>query len=126
MAENLTHYTAAKGNLIELVICNDDAMAAGAVAALQAQGYNLPRGGSIPVFGFGSTEDAQALMAEGALAGTVSADAASLGDALFTVMETVCGKHTIPHAIAALSTDDRFFLTADSLAKVYLIYSPIS
>ena len=51
MDTNFITYNEASGNMIELVICNNDGMAQGAIASLQAQNYNLPGQHVVPVFG---------------------------------------------------------------------------
>lgn len=74
METNLSLYREKEDNMIELVLCGSDAMAEGAVAALQAAGYNTGEEGAktIPVFGIGAAPDGKALLEAGALAGTVS------------------------------------------------------
>ena len=83
MTTALASYNAANGNMIELVICNNDAMAEGAISALNAAGYN--KGGesaTIPVFGVDATEAAKALVKEGKMTGTVMQNADGMADAL--------------------------------------------
>ncbi len=41
MATILPEYSEANGNMVELIICNNDGMAEGAISALQGAGYNL-------------------------------------------------------------------------------------
>ena len=41
MTTILSEYTEANNNMVELVICNNDGMAEGAISALQTAGYNL-------------------------------------------------------------------------------------
>jgi len=63
MTTALASHNATNKNMIELVICNNDAMAEGAISALNAAGYN--KGGespAIPVFGVDATEAAKALI----------------------------------------------------------------
>lgn len=58
----LAQYNEANGNMVELVICNNDDMALGAINALVNAGYNLPGGEGctvIPVFGVDATEAAR-------------------------------------------------------------------
>lgn len=51
--------------MIELVICNNDGMAEGAVTALNTAGYNLgSESKSIPVFGVDATDAAKSLIAD--------------------------------------------------------------
>jgi methyl-galactoside transport system substrate-binding protein len=83
MTTALASHSTANRNMIELVICNNDGMAEGAISALKTAGYN--NGGSsvsIPVFGVDATEAAKSLIREGAMTGTVRQDAAGMADAL--------------------------------------------
>ena len=83
MTTALASHSTANNNMIELVICNNDSMAEGAISALKTAGYN--NGGSsvsIPVFGVDATEAAKTLIREGAMAGTVEQDAKGMADAL--------------------------------------------
>ena len=96
-----------------------------AVEALQDAGFNLPHTCTIPVFGFGNTPDVQNLLSTDAITGTVRTDNTAITDALFTVLQTVCGKHTIAHAIAALSSDSRFYVTEDCLSRLCLTCYPV-
>lgn len=77
MENDLDHYGEDKGTMIEVVIANSDAMAEGAIRALQAHGYNTGEEGSttIPVFGVDATEEGKALIAQGVMTGTVAQDA---------------------------------------------------
>ncbi|MBE6702446.1 MAG: galactose ABC transporter substrate-binding protein [Ruminococcaceae bacterium] len=79
----LASYNAANGNMIELVICNNDSMAEGAISALDAAGFN--KGGSsptIPVFGVDATEAAKTLIKDGKMVGTIQQDAAGMSSTL--------------------------------------------
>ena len=76
MQTNLSQYSEANGNMIELIICNNDNMAEGCIAALQAAGYNNGEGTTtIPVFGVDATDSAKALIAAGNMTGTIKQDA---------------------------------------------------
>ena len=66
METNFVTYNEANGNMIELVICNNDGMAEGVVSSLQGKGYNKDGGHVVPVFGVDATENAKTLIAEGA------------------------------------------------------------
>ncbi len=76
MATLLTQYNDENGNMVELVIANNDGMAEGAISALQTIGYNLAgEEMMIPVFGVDATDAAKALIADGIMAGTIKQDA---------------------------------------------------
>ncbi len=82
MSANLEEYGVPRGNMIELVICNNDNMAEGAIAALNEYGYNTGMEGSvtIPVFGVDATEYARQLIASGRMTGTIVQDAGKMAE----------------------------------------------
>ncbi len=84
MSTFLSQYSEANGNMIELVIANNDGMAEGAISALNTAGYNTGEEGSvvIPVFGVDATESAQQLIADGKMTGTIKQDAAGMAEAV--------------------------------------------
>ena len=83
MTTALASYNSANKNMIELVICNNDSMAEGAISALNTAGYNKGDGVSptIPVFGVDATESAKNLIKGKKMAGTVQQDASGMADA---------------------------------------------
>ena len=83
MTTALASHNTASNNMIELVICNNDAMAEGAISALNAAGFNKGEGSpTIPVFGVDATEAAKALIKDGKMAGTITQDANGMAAAL--------------------------------------------
>ena len=78
----LSGYSEAGGNMVELVIANNDEMALGAVAALAEAGYNKQGGKVIPVFGVDATDAAVAKIRDGAMAGTVKQDGAGMAETI--------------------------------------------
>ena len=82
----LSGYSEKNGNMIELVIANNDEMALGAIAALEEAGYNKSGGRTIPVFGIDATEAARAKIAEGKMAGTVRQDGAGMAAAMMQIV----------------------------------------
>ncbi|MBP5280378.1 MAG: substrate-binding domain-containing protein [Erysipelotrichaceae bacterium] len=69
-------YNEANGNMVELVIANNDEMALGAIQSLQNHGYNNGEGTTvIPVFGVDATDSARAAIDAGTMTGTVKQDA---------------------------------------------------
>ncbi len=82
MTTALASYNEANGNMIELVICNNDGMAEGAITALNTAGYNTGSGKTIPVFGVDATDAAKNLIASNKMAGTVKQDAEGMARAL--------------------------------------------
>jgi methyl-galactoside transport system substrate-binding protein len=81
------------GDKIEVVIANNDAMAIGAVKALQKYGYNMGnKAKTIHIFGIGGVPEAQELIKKGFMAGTVLQNPRELADALYAVgMNLVSG-----------------------------------
>ena len=89
MKTNLSQYSEANGNMIELVICNNDGMAEGAVTALQDAGYNKEGATVIPVFGVDATDAAKALIAQGAMIGTIKQDAEGMAACIADLVNNV-------------------------------------
>lgn len=74
------------GNKIEVIIANNDAMAQGAVLALQENGYNdgdIKK--TIPIVGVDATKEAQELIKKGFMTGSVLQDSSEMAEALYTV-----------------------------------------
>ncbi|MBQ9326361.1 MAG: galactose ABC transporter substrate-binding protein [Clostridia bacterium] len=80
----LAQYNEANGNMVELVICNNDDMAIGAINALTQAGYNTGDEGAkvIPVFGVDAVDAAKELIGEGRMTGTVLQDAVGMANAV--------------------------------------------
>ena len=126
MQTNLSQYNEANGNMIELVICNNDNMAEGAIAALQAAGYNNGEGTTtIPVFGVDATESAKALIANGYMTGTVEQSATGMANALLGMVQNLSSGSSMDDAVAAVvATDaDLYSVAADIPNKLYVAYS---
>ena len=72
MVSLLGSYNEGNKNMVEVVICNNDGMAEGAIAALQNVGYNNGEGTTIiPVFGVDATDSAKALIKAGNMTGSI-------------------------------------------------------
>ena len=86
MTTILAQYNMDAGNMVELVIANNDEMALGAMQALQQAGYNNGEGTTtIPVFGVDATADAVAAIDAGTMAGTIKQDAEGMAEAIATI-----------------------------------------
>lgn len=85
----LSQYSEANGNMVELVIANNDEMAIGAITALQNAGYNAEGGEGtvIPVFGVDATDAAKAAIQAGTMTGTIKQDADGMADAIAVISE---------------------------------------
>jgi len=123
MDTNFVSYNEAAGNMIELVICNNDGMAEGVIASLQEKGYNVAGAHVVPVFGVDATDNAKALIADGAMTGTVKQDAEGMAAAIAQTVVAVAGGKAPVEALAGLS-DDRFSIASDCSAKLYVAYAP--
>lgn len=118
MVTNLSQYNEESNNMIELIICNNDGMAEGAVSALNDKGYNLGDGGkTIPVFGVDATDAAKQLISEGKMTGTIKQDAEGMAAQICDMAENVAAGKSLMDGVAA----DRI---AETLAnKVYIPYA---
>ena len=123
MDTNFVSYNEANGNMIELVICNNDGMAEGVIASLQEKGYNVAGAHVVPVFGVDATDNAKALIAEGAMTGTVKQDAEGMAAAIAQTASAVAEGKAPAEALAGLS-DARFSIAGDCASKLYVAYAP--
>ena len=87
----LSQYSEANGNMIELVIANNDEMALGAISALQNAGYNKDGATVIPVFGVDATDSAKEAIAAGTMTGTIKQDADGMANAIATIIQNMTG-----------------------------------
>lgn len=90
MSTILSEYNDNNKNMIELVICNNDGMAEGAVTALNTSGYNNGDAAkTIPVFGVDATDAAKDLIAKGKMAGTIKQDADGMAECITAITANV-------------------------------------
>lgn len=123
MDTNFVSYNEANGNMIELVICNNDGMAEGVVASLQANGYNVEGAHTVPVFGVDATENAKSLIADGAMTGTIKQDAEGMAAAIAQTVKALAAGTAPVDALAGLN-DERFTVAADCASKLFVAYAP--
>ena len=128
MNTNLAQYTEANNNMIELIICNNDNMAEGAISALEAAGYNTGAEGAktIPVFGVDATDAAKELIAAGKMTGTVKQDAEGMAAAIREVVKAAGEGTSMADAVAAVAaTNADMYSVADGIAnKLFVAYAP--
>ena len=122
---DLSRFNEDNGNMIELVIANSDAMAEGAIEALQTYGYNLGTKDctTIPVFGVDATEAGRQLIASGIMTGTISQDAQAMADCICQMVQNAQGKHDLLSGMDSYPRDTEF----DRKRMILLphsIYSP--
>lgn len=119
MNTNLSQYNKENNNMIELVICNNDGMAEGAISALNDKGYNLGDGTSttIPVFGVDATDAAKQLIADGKMTGTIKQDAEGMAEAIAFLTQNVAeGK-------AVMDGTDSYNISENVSNKIYIPYA---
>ena len=124
MNTNLSQYNEANGNMIELIICNNDNMAEGAISALETAGYNTGAEGSktIPVFGVDATDAAKELIAAGKMTGTVKQDAEGMAVAIASVVKATGEGTSMADAVSATSaTNPDMYTIADGMATTLFV-----
>lgn len=129
MSTNLAEYSEANGNMIELVIANNDDMAIGAISALQNAGYNMGDGEStkIPVFGVDATQVAQDAIAADQMTGTVKQDNVGMATAITGVLKGVAAEESLADAAAAVADSDDMFSIAEGFTnKLFVAYAPFT
>lgn len=87
----MSQWLARESHNIEVVFSNNDSMAAGAIAALQDEGFNLSDTSDnwIPVVGVDATEEAIDLISREIMAGTVKQDDIAMAEAIFSLAYNV-------------------------------------
>ena len=123
MDTNFVSYNEANGNMIEVVICNNDGMAEGVIASLQDKGYNKEGAHVVPVFGVDATDNAKALIAEGAMTGTIKQDAQGMAAAVSQAVKAILGGTAPVEALASLN-DARFSIADTCKSILYVAYAP--
>lgn len=118
MTTNLSQYNEGNGNMIELVICNNDGMAEGAISALNDKGYNLGDGKSttIPVFGVDATDAAKQLIVDGKMTGTIKQDAEGMAECIaYLASNGATGKQL-------MEATDSYNISEKVANKIYIPY----
>ena len=117
MSSILPEYSEANGNMVELIICNNDGMAEGAVSALQGAGYNTGDGKTIPVFGVDATDSAKQLINEGKMTGTIKQDAEGMANGIAYLAKNIqSGKEL-------MADTDSFNISEKVSNKIYIPYA---
>lgn len=120
MTTNLSQYNEANKNMIELIICNNDGMAEGAIAALNDKGYNTgDPAKTIPVFGVDATDAAKKLIADGKMVGTIKQDADGMAQCISDLTKNVAdGKDMMDGADAS----EVYKISENVDTKIYVPY----
>ena len=117
MTTALTSFNETNKNMIELVICNNDGMAEGAVTALNGAGYNLGKDGkAIPVFGVDATDAAKSLIADKKMAGTIKQDAEGMAVAIQRIVSNALANQDLLEGTDDLHKDK-------DVAKIRIAYA---
>ncbi len=125
MKTDLLYYNEDEDNMIELVIANSDAMAEGAIEALQSFGYNDGEEGhtTIPVFGVDASESGKRLIAEGYMTGTVTQDAHAMAVCIGRLVQNAYNGRDLFYAMDDYPRDDENGIESKILLP-YSIYEP--
>ena len=129
MSVNLAEYSEANGNMIEIVIANNDDMSLGAIEALGSAGYNLGDGNStkIPVFGVDATQNAQDAIAADKMTGTVLQSNTGYATAIRGAVEAVIAGSNPADACASVAASDDLYDMAEGFSnKMLMHYLPVT
>ncbi len=118
MTTNLTQYNEENGNMIELVICNNDGMAEGAISALNDKGYNTGAADAkmIPVFGVDATDAAKQLIADGKMTGTIKQDAEGMAACIADLTKNAGSGQEV------MANTDSYNISENVSNKIYIPY----
>ena len=123
MVALLGSYNEDNNNMVELIICNNDGMAEGAISALQNVGYNKgidengePLSTNIPVFGVDATDSAKALIKAGSMVGSIKQDAVGMATTINTLVKNVMDGAEL------MANTDQFTVDSD-VAKIRVPYA---
>lgn len=108
MTTILASYNPQNKNMIELIICNNDGMAEGAVSALNSAGYNTGAEGAVtvPVFGVDATSAAVSLIGAGKMAGTIKQDSEGMAEAIMKTVSNGLGGEDVLAGMDDYQIDD--------------------
>ena len=118
MTTNLSQYNESAGNMIELVICNNDGMAE-VFFGLVGGGLLLGDGNctTIPVFGVDATDAAKQLIADGKMTGTIKQDAEGMANGIAYLAKNIqAGKDL-------MADTDSFNISEKVSNKIYIPYA---
>lgn len=106
MTTILSEYNDTNKNMVELIICNNDGMAEGAITALNTVGYNKevkedePASPYVPVFGVDATDAAKDLIAKGMMTGSIKQDAEGMAQCITDLVANVAAGKDLMDGIA--------------------------
>ena len=108
MTTILASYNTQNKNMVELVICNNDGMAEGAISALSGAGFNTGAASAtaIPVFGVDATSAAVSLIADGKMAGTIKQDSEGMATAIMKSVSNCLDGKTLLEGMSDYQIDE--------------------
>ena len=126
MTTILSAYSEANGNMVELVIANNDDMGLGAITALQTAGYNQgvdengePLSTNIPVFTVDGLQGIQDAIAAGNATGAVGQSASVLASAVVTLVQNYQADGDLMSNTEGMNVDE-------TVAKIRVPYTTVS
>ncbi len=120
MTTVLSAYSEANGNMVELVIANNDDMGLGAITALQTAGYNNGEGSTIiPVFTVDGLQAIVEAIEAGNATGAVGQSASGLAEAVATLLKNY-------QETGDLMSDTTGLIVDEAVAKVRVPYTTVS
>jgi len=111
-------------DMIELIVANNDAMAHGAIQALQAAGYNESGKTVIPVFGVDATEQAKQHIRFGEMTGTVKQDNVGMATAIMLAVNNAIEGNALNEGIVGTHGEITFTSAPGIDNKIYVPYTP--
>ena len=119
MTTILSAYSEANGNMVELVIANNDDMGLGAITALETAGYNNGTGTTIPVFTVDGLQGIVDAISAGKATGAVGQSASGLAESVATLVKNY-------EADGALMSNTGDMIVDSGVAKIRVPYTTVS
>ena len=119
MTTVLSAYSEANGNMVELVIANNDDMGLGAITALETAGYNNGTGTTIPVFTVDGLQGIVDAISAGKDTGAVGQSASGLAESVATLVKNY-------QADGALMSNTGDMIVDSGVAKIRVPYTTVS
>ena len=119
MTTILSAYSEANGNMVELVIANNDDMGLGAITALQTAGYNNGTGTTIPVFTVDGLQGIVDAINAGQATGAVGQSASGLAEAVVTLVKNYQADGQLMSNTEGMNVDS-------DVAKIRVPYTTVS
>ena len=119
MTTSLSAYSEANGNMVELVIANNDDMGLGAITALETAGYNNGTGTTIPVFTVDGLQGIVDAISAGKATGAVGQSASGLAESVATLVKNY-------QADGALMSNTGDMIVDSGVAKIRVPYTTVS